>query len=87
MAIASRLQRTQTAFVRDLVHFPEHFDAYTSASIALRTSLLMAALIAILGLNALAAGSNQLGTAGLLIVLAEGLKALYLVPFSTPEVR
>lgn len=66
--------------VRDLVHFPKRFDEYVSANIFLRGSMLVVALIVILGVNALAKEVNQLGMAGIIIVLVMGIKALYIAP-------
>lgn len=66
--------------IRDLVQFPNLFDVYTSASIVLRGSMLVLALGGVLVLESLSRAEHQLGLAGLLIVFAEGFKALYLGP-------
>ena len=69
------LERT---LVRDLVHFRKRFDEYVSASILLRGVMLVVALIGLYWINALVAEENRLAFAGGVIVLTEGIKALYL---------
>lgn len=70
----------ESTLIRDLVHFPERFDLYVSASILLRGFMLALALIGILGMNFLSSKNNQLSAAGVLIVFAEGIRSLYLAP-------
>lgn len=71
------LERT---LIRDLVHFPERFDEYTSASIVLRISMLIIGFVLILGMNFMAKEGNRMGIAGAFIVLSQGIQALQLAP-------
>jgi O-antigen/teichoic acid export membrane protein len=70
----------ENTMVRDLVQKPEEHESTISASILLRGALLFLGLVAITGLNLLAPDDGRLTAAGLLIVFAEGAKALYLAP-------
>jgi O-antigen/teichoic acid export membrane protein len=64
--------------VRDLVQAPEALDRHVSASLILRFGMLSLVFVWVFCLNIIALGDDRLRPSGVLIVLSEGVKALYL---------